>query len=165
MAISTTDLDADVGTTGVTTESVDTAYKDFLATAQNGTFASKGTILLEHEVDNFTVSKAMQNYPQLKSAFKYIVPVGVALNKTHPYVETNYTLPSFEQYIAGITTLSSSPTSTTSPTSTNAGAAASASSSQSNNRNLKNAGTTTTVMFPMVCYIFTIAIGSLSVLL
>ncbi|KAF9259589.1 carbohydrate esterase family 4 protein [Marasmius fiardii PR-910] len=90
-------LDADVGSSGVTQASVDTAYKDFIATAQNGTFANRGTIILEHEVDNFTVTKAMEYYPQLKAVFKHIVPVGVALNKTHPYVETNYTLPTFEQ--------------------------------------------------------------------
>lgn len=28
---------------------------------------------------------------------KYIVPVGVALNQTQPYVESNYSLPSFQQ--------------------------------------------------------------------
>jgi hypothetical protein len=30
-----------------------------------------------------------------------MVPIGVALNKTQPYVETNYSLPTFQQYISG----------------------------------------------------------------
>ncbi|EEB90920.1 hypothetical protein MPER_10810, partial [Moniliophthora perniciosa FA553] len=89
--------DADVGTGGITKADVDKSYQGFIATAKNGSFANQGAILLEHEVDNFTVSKAMEYYPQLKEAFAFITPVGVALNKTNPYLEANYSLPSFEQ--------------------------------------------------------------------
>ncbi|KAK7040727.1 hypothetical protein VNI00_009633 [Paramarasmius palmivorus] len=49
------------------------------------------------------MSEAIKWYPQLKQAFKNIVPVGVALNKTQPYVENDYSLPTFEQYIGGTT--------------------------------------------------------------
>ncbi|KAI0268546.1 hypothetical protein BGY98DRAFT_1109211 [Russula aff. rugulosa BPL654] len=54
-------------------------------------------------VANVTVTPAtaMNWYSQLKTAFEYIVPIGVALNKTQPYVETNYSLPTFQQYISG----------------------------------------------------------------
>ncbi|ESK94329.1 carbohydrate esterase family 4 protein [Moniliophthora roreri MCA 2997] len=100
--------DADVGTSGVTKADVDKSYQGFIATAKNGSFTSQGAILLEHEVDNFTISKAMEYYPQLKEAFTFLTPVGVALNKTKPYLETDYSLPSFEQYIAGLTTVSPS---------------------------------------------------------
>ena len=44
------------------------------------------------------MSEAIKFYPQLKSAFTGgIAPVGVTLNKTQPYVESNYSLPSFSQ--------------------------------------------------------------------
>jgi hypothetical protein len=53
--------------------------------------------MLTHELNNFTMSEAVKFYAQLKAAFKYIVPMGVATNQTQPYVETTYSLPSFEQ--------------------------------------------------------------------
>jgi hypothetical protein len=61
--------------------------------------------MLTHELNNFTMSEAMKFYDQLKAAFKYIVPMGVATNQTQPYVETGYSLPSFEQCMANITSL------------------------------------------------------------
>lgn len=56
-----------------------------------------GTIMLTHELNNFTMSEAMKFYSQLKSAFAYLVPMGVASNQSKPYVETGYSLPNFEQ--------------------------------------------------------------------
>ena len=53
--------------------------------------------MLTHELNNFTMSEAIKFYPQLKAAFKYLVPVGVGYNWTQPYVETNYSLPTFDQ--------------------------------------------------------------------
>jgi hypothetical protein len=53
--------------------------------------------MLTHELNNFTMSEAMKFYTQLKAAFKHLVPMGVATNQTQPYVETNYSLPSFDQ--------------------------------------------------------------------
>lgn len=52
---------------------------------------------MTHELNNFTMSEAMKFYAQLKAAFKYIVPMGVATNVSQPYVESNYTMPNFEQ--------------------------------------------------------------------
>ena len=43
------------------------------------------------------MSEAIKWYPQLKSAFKHLVPMGTATNVTYPYVETNYSLPTFAQ--------------------------------------------------------------------
>lgn len=43
------------------------------------------------------MSAAIKWYPQLADAFEYLVPIGVAMNVTHPYVETEYLLPTFEQ--------------------------------------------------------------------
>lgn len=71
--------------------------------------------MLTHELNNYTMSEAIKEYPLMKAAFKvrsivipvhsininlllqYLVPVGVAYNITHPYVEQNYTLPTFSQ--------------------------------------------------------------------
>lgn len=53
--------------------------------------------MLTHELNNFTMSEAVKFYDQLKAAFKYLVPMGVATNQSQPYVETNYSLPNFDQ--------------------------------------------------------------------
>ncbi|KAI9459532.1 carbohydrate esterase family 4 protein [Boletus coccyginus] len=93
------------GSGNFTNADVDVNYQALVTAAQQGTFDTAGTIMLTHEIGNATMSEAIKWYPQLKNAFKYIVPMGVATNVTHPYVETEYLLPTFEQYISGTTTL------------------------------------------------------------
>ncbi|EIW77691.1 carbohydrate esterase family 4 protein [Coniophora puteana RWD-64-598 SS2] len=93
---------------GYTEAQVDQNYQDFINTANGGAFTTEGAIMLTHELNNFTMSEAMKFYSQLQGAFKHIVPVGVGYNRTQPYLETNYGLPSFEQYIGGQTTVSGS---------------------------------------------------------
>ncbi|KAI6024228.1 carbohydrate esterase family 4 protein [Pisolithus marmoratus] len=90
------------GSGNVTEADIDANYMDLIATTQNGTFSTSGTIMLTHELNNFTMSEAVKFYDQLASAFAYLVPVGVALNVTTPYVEDGYTLPSFTEYISGM---------------------------------------------------------------
>ncbi|KIJ67375.1 carbohydrate esterase family 4 protein [Hydnomerulius pinastri MD-312] len=94
------------GSGNVTDADVDANYQNLIARAQNGTFANAGTIMLTHELNNFTMAEAVKFYDQLKAAFKYLVPMGVATNQSQPYVETDYALPNFEQYISGTTTIS-----------------------------------------------------------
>ncbi|KAI0292372.1 carbohydrate esterase family 4 protein [Multifurca ochricompacta] len=84
---------------------VDASYNSFVHSATAGEFNTVGAIMLTHELNTFTMQEAMKWYPQLKSAFKYIVPVGVALNKTRPYEEGNHLLPTFQQYTSGQTTV------------------------------------------------------------
>jgi len=104
--------DWQVGSTNVTPAQVDTNYQNLITGAKNGTFNGAGAIILTHELNNYTMSEAIKFYPQLKSAFTGgIAPVGVTLNKTQPYVESNYSLPSFSQYISGKTVSSGSPSS------------------------------------------------------
>jgi len=101
--------DWQVGSTNTTPAQVDANYQNLIASAKNGTFNSGGAIMLTHELNNYTMSEAIKFYPQLKSAFTGgIAPVGVTLNKTQPYVESNYSLPSFSQYVSGKTVVSSS---------------------------------------------------------
>lgn len=145
--------DADVDGTTVTDQTVADNYDNFIQTAGNGTFDSIGAIILTHELNNFTMSEAITYYPQLKSVFQHLVPVGVALNKTQPYLETNYTLPTYQQYISGSLTSadsqisnSSTTTSTTVPSSMSS-ASASASppaSSQGESAASSNAATKVT---------------------
>ncbi|KAJ7255847.1 hypothetical protein B0H12DRAFT_1113064 [Mycena haematopus] len=76
-------------------------YDYLIANVSAGTFDTVGAIMLTHELDNYTMQTAIDNYPKLAAAFAHLVPVGVAYNKTQPYVETNYTQQNFAQYIAG----------------------------------------------------------------
>ncbi|THU99597.1 glycoside hydrolase/deacetylase [Dendrothele bispora CBS 962.96] len=96
--------DADVGEgSSVTPADVEQQYQAFINKAQSGAFNKTGAIVLTHELNNFTMSEAVKHYPELKAAFAHIVPIGVGLNITQPYVETNYSLPTFQEYISGTT--------------------------------------------------------------
>ncbi|ETW76379.1 carbohydrate esterase family 4 protein [Heterobasidion irregulare TC 32-1] len=119
------------GVGGVTAQDVDNDYQSFINNATSGTFNTQGGIMLTHELNNFTMSEAMKYYPMLSSAFAHIVPVGVALNKTQPYVESNYSMPSFAQYIAGTSTSNGSSSTGSSSTSSSSSASSSSSSSHS----------------------------------
>ncbi|KAA1478546.1 glycoside hydrolase/deacetylase [Dentipellis sp. KUC8613] len=118
------------GTGGVTPADVDMNYTSFISNVASGTFNTEGGIMLTHELNNFTMSEAVKFYPQLQAAFSYIVPVGVAINKSQPYVETNYTLPSFAEYISGTTNKTGSANSSSS-----GGGSSSGSSGSSGNNN------------------------------
>ncbi|KAJ6460809.1 carbohydrate esterase family 4 protein [Mycena vitilis] len=76
-------------------------YDNLIGNATGGVFDTVGAIMLTHELDNFTMQTAIDNYDKLAAAFTHIVPVGVGHNRTQPYVENNYTQPSFSAYIAG----------------------------------------------------------------
>ncbi|KAF9473035.1 carbohydrate esterase family 4 protein [Pholiota conissans] len=82
---------------GVTQDTVEGNYQNLINDANKGTFSTAGAIILTHEINAFTMSEAIKMYPLLRAAFKNIVPVGVGYNVSQPYVETNFTLPSFDQ--------------------------------------------------------------------
>ncbi|PPR00737.1 hypothetical protein CVT24_000943 [Panaeolus cyanescens] len=89
-----------------TPQDIDANYQRMIDDAQKGAFDTAGTIILAHELNDFTMQEAIKFYPKLKAAFAHIVPIAVGLNITHPYVEGNTTFPTFEQYITGSMTLS-----------------------------------------------------------
>ncbi|KAJ7038019.1 carbohydrate esterase family 4 protein [Mycena alexandri] len=75
-------------------------YDSLITAVGAGTFDTVGAIMLTHELTNYTMQTAVDNYPKLAAAFDHIVPIAVAQNKTQPYVETNVTFPSFAAYTA-----------------------------------------------------------------
>jgi peptidoglycan/xylan/chitin deacetylase (PgdA/CDA1 family) len=131
----------------ITAQQVYDNYNSFIGDVSNGTFNNEGAIILTHELNNFTMQTAINYYPQLKAAFKHMVPVGVALNKTQPYLEANYSLPTFAEYISG-TIVSNSTNSSTS----------SASSSSSSSKN------GAAVLYPSISPLFALALGLLAML-
>lgn len=96
-------FDWEFSTGKITADQIDQNYQSFIDKVGDGTFDQEGAIILTHEINNFTMSEAIKWYSKLQDAFDHIVPVGVALNKTQPYVETEYSLPTFEEYVAGET--------------------------------------------------------------
>ncbi|KAJ8081859.1 hypothetical protein PM082_007705 [Marasmius tenuissimus] len=84
-------------TSDTTVADIDANYQAFVDAAKNGTFDREGGIILTHESSNFTMGESMKFYPAMKAAFKHIVPVGVAMNWTHPYVEQDVIQPSFAE--------------------------------------------------------------------
>ncbi|KAJ7185398.1 carbohydrate esterase family 4 protein [Mycena filopes] len=86
-----------------TTADVTANYQALITAVGSGTFDSVGAIILTHELTNYTMQTAVDNYPKLAAAFDHIVPIAVAQNKTNPYMETNYTMPSFADYVSSRT--------------------------------------------------------------
>ncbi|KAF9475036.1 glycoside hydrolase/deacetylase [Pholiota conissans] len=93
--------DWQVGSTaGFTAEQVDKEYGLMIEDASKGAFNNTGTMILMHELNEFTMNQAMKYYPKLKDVFKHIVPVATGLNITHPYVEDGYTMQNFAEHLA-----------------------------------------------------------------
>ncbi|KAL0575652.1 hypothetical protein V5O48_006308 [Marasmius crinis-equi] len=132
-------FDSNPGPSGVVEQAtVQKNYDDFIKTASNGTFSKQGAILLAHETNNLTMQLAVDNYPKLRAAFKHIVPIGVAFNKTQPYVEANFKFPNFDTYIKSeLTSVQNGTSSSASAASGSSTSASAASTTQasSNNQN------------------------------
>ncbi|KAH9475005.1 Chitin deacetylase [Psilocybe cubensis] len=89
-------------TPGVTEDMVDNEYQAMINDAKKGKFDKVGTMILAHELDDWTMNEARKFYPLLKEVFDHIVPVAVGYNITQPYVENDIVMPNFAQYVAGI---------------------------------------------------------------
>jgi hypothetical protein len=79
------------GSPPVTVDDIDRNYQSVIDKVNNGTLATRGTIMLTHELNNFTMSEAVKWLPALQAAFKHIVPIASAYNWTEPYQESNVT--------------------------------------------------------------------------
>ncbi|WOO79062.1 Chitin deacetylase [Vanrija pseudolonga] len=94
-------FDWSVGTNNITAADVTNNYQKIITAAGQGQYATQGLTVLNHEINNFTMQEFIEQYPNIKGAFKHIVPLSAAMNWTHPYVEQNYTFQSFDEYVAG----------------------------------------------------------------
>ncbi|KAJ7653769.1 hypothetical protein B0H17DRAFT_1186291 [Mycena rosella] len=121
-------FDWEAGTNGITTDTVQSNYDTLISDATSGKFDTVGAIILTHELNNYTMQTAIDNYPKLAAAFDHLAPVGVTQNKTTPYVETNYTQPSFSDYIAARGSSTGSGSNSTTGSSGTSGASKSGSS-------------------------------------
>ncbi|KAI8391476.1 uncharacterized protein BYT42DRAFT_490249 [Radiomyces spectabilis] len=96
-------LDTDdwaAGTTpGVTADTVNGHYQDFITMGKNGSFANSGNIVLSHEINNMTMDFAIKHYPEIKNAYKHVLDVATCMNISHPYQEDIITFPSFDQSV------------------------------------------------------------------
>ncbi|KAI9266582.1 chitin deacetylase 1 [Phascolomyces articulosus] len=83
---------------GITAQTVDQNYKNFIEMGKNGTFANSGALILSHEINNQTMDFAMQHYDALHDAYDHVIDVATCMNISNPYVEQSITFPTFEQY-------------------------------------------------------------------
>ncbi|GFZ51698.1 Chitin deacetylase [Saitozyma sp. JCM 24511] len=88
-------FDWEEGTNGVTSATVDSNYQGIIDRALNGTFATHGPVVLNHELTNFTMSEFIKFAPAIKSAFQAVVPFATALNISQPYADSDITFPIF----------------------------------------------------------------------
>ncbi|KAF7303982.1 Carbohydrate esterase family 4 protein [Mycena indigotica] len=126
------------GQLGQTPQTIQGNYDKLINDAKSGVLNNNGAIILTHELSNFTMQLAIDNYPKFVDAFDHIVPVGIAMNKTQPYAETTVTFPSFNDYVAqrgGKTTSTNSTGTPSGNTSNNTGNKSGGSASQSGGAN------------------------------
>lgn len=83
-------------TPGITADTVNARYNDFIKMGSNGTFANSGNIVLSHEINNMTMDFFINHYPAIKSNYKHVVDVATCQNIAHPYIEQSITFASFE---------------------------------------------------------------------
>jgi hypothetical protein len=93
------------------TASIEANYNSFKSIGSSPAAATGGIIVLEHELESAAMNLSIAEYPQIKAAWKNVVPVAVCLNNTKPYYE-DYTFPDFADYAAG--TVNPSPSGQTS---------------------------------------------------
>ncbi|KAI8072573.1 hypothetical protein BC940DRAFT_292908 [Gongronella butleri] len=73
-------------------DTVDGYFEGWIQGRQNGSDTASGHIVLEHELNNATVSMAEKWLPQLQKTFR-VVPVSQCQNDSHPYWEQNFIYP------------------------------------------------------------------------
>ncbi|RSH89581.1 hypothetical protein EHS25_002132 [Saitozyma podzolica] len=96
--------DWEANTNGVTPAMIDANYQGIIDMALNGSFNTFGPVVLNHELDNYTMGEFMKYAPAIKSAFKQVVPIATAFNISQPYAESSVTFPTFSQVVSGSST-------------------------------------------------------------
>ncbi|KAI9264853.1 hypothetical protein BDA99DRAFT_546697 [Phascolomyces articulosus] len=91
------DLDTDDWAAGesLPMETVQKNYENFIDMGTNGTFKNSGNIVLQHEIDNTTMSLAIDYLPKIQKAYKHVVDIATCQNITYPYQEKSVKFASF----------------------------------------------------------------------
>ncbi|KAL8283630.1 hypothetical protein RQP46_005425 [Phenoliferia psychrophenolica] len=84
---------------------IDANYNAILAKQAAGAYNTEGTIVLSHELNNFTMQESESFLPKIQAAFQHVAPIAVCNNNTNPYAEAGYTYPNFQQWAAGTRTM------------------------------------------------------------
>jgi len=87
---------------------VEANYNAIINKVANGSYATHGTIVLTHEIDNETMTLSEQFLPTIVEKFTGgVMPVGVCHNWTQPYGEgSEYVYPNYAQWVAGTHSIS-----------------------------------------------------------
>ncbi|CEG65024.1 hypothetical protein RMATCC62417_01896 [Rhizopus microsporus] len=88
---------------------VDGYFEGWIAARKNGSDSSTGHIILQHELNNATVSMAEKWLPQVKEVFN-VMPWNQCFNISQPYWETNFVYPTANGSIPANTTASNTTT-------------------------------------------------------
>ncbi|KAI8877455.1 carbohydrate esterase family 4 protein, partial [Backusella circina FSU 941] len=88
---------------GVTQQTVEDNYHNYINMGTNGSFATSGNIVLSHEINNNTMTHFMNNYPAIKKAYSHVMDVATCMNITNPYIEDTVTFPTFAEAVANAT--------------------------------------------------------------
>ncbi|KAI8089481.1 uncharacterized protein BX664DRAFT_385962 [Halteromyces radiatus] len=107
---------------------VDGYFEGWIEARKNGTDNQHGHIVLEHELNNATVSMAEKWLPQIQQTFR-VVPFNQCMNISQPYWETNFVYPTDANPNATVPSSSPSPAASTGSSGASASAAGASSSS------------------------------------
>lgn len=121
-------------------DTVDGYFEGWIEARKNGTDNVSGHIVLEHELNNSTVSMAEKWLPQLQQTFK-VVPWNQCMNISDPYWETNFVYPTDDGSTSNSTTssVSSSAVATSASSAVTPAASSDSSSSQDTSSDSANA--------------------------
>ncbi|KAH8917348.1 carbohydrate esterase family 4 protein [Atractiella rhizophila] len=90
----TFDYELDAGTPQST---IDNNYQGIYNAASD----NNGVVVLQHELTDQTMGEFIRQYPNAAQHYHHFMPVTSCYNDTTPYVQTNITFPTFQQYLAG----------------------------------------------------------------
>ncbi len=94
--------------TEIGVSAVEANYNAIINKVSNGSYATHGTIVLTHEIDNETMVLSEQFLPTIVDKFTGgVMPVGTCMNWTEPYGEGSaYQYPNYAQWQAGTRSIS-----------------------------------------------------------
>lgn len=144
---------------------VDGYFENWINARKNGSDDQTGHIVLEHELNNSTVSMAEKWLPEIQQTFN-VVPVQQCMNISQPYWETSWVYPTEANPNVtasnnGTASATSSATSAASSSSATSGSNSQSLSSASQSSQPANAGSVAMIMSPLAS---ALVLGALAVM-